>query len=228
MDQALRLLLLVAHKVAAQPYAVQLLPAFGAGAFGLVVGGGLWCLLWRTRWRWLGIAPVIGGCAMMLFTTAPDILVTGDGRHLAIRTADGGMAVLRERAGDYVRETLSESAGFDGELGAVTSLRQARCSQDLCAVTMTKGGREWRVLATRSHDLVDVPVLAKECAAADIVVSERWLPRQCVPRWLKIDKSMLQRTGGVAIGLQQGTIRTVRAAGDAHPWIMRAQPRYSN
>ncbi|AUW58466.1 competence protein ComEC [Sphingobium sp. SCG-1] len=226
VDHALRLLLWVAHGVAAQPYAVQLLPAFGAGAFRLVVGGGLWSLLWRTHWRWLGIAPIVIGCALMLMTTPPDLLVTGDGRHLAVRTANGGMAVLRERAGDYVRDTLSESAGFGGELGAVTSLRQARCSDDLCAVTLTSGGRDWRVLATRSRNLVDVPVLAKECAAADIVVSERWLPRQCVPRWLKIDQAMLQRTGGVAVSLRDQTVRTVRAAGDAHPWIVHAPQSY--
>ncbi|MDX3908986.1 MAG: ComEC/Rec2 family competence protein [Sphingobium sp.] len=223
VKEALQLLLYLAHAVAAQPYAVALLPAFGAGAFALVIGGGLWCLLWRTRWRWLGIAPVLAGCAMMLAARAPDVLVTGDGRHLAVRTSNGGMAVLRERAGDYVRDTLSESAGLEGELEAMTSLRQARCSEDLCAVTLTEGGRQWRLLATRSRDLVDVPVLARECAAADIVVSERWLPRNCVPRWLKIDKAMLRRTGGVAVDLRNGTVRTVRAAGDAHPWIMETR-----
>lgn len=219
VDHALRMLLYVAHAVAARPYAVALLPAFGAWPFGLVVIGGLWCLLWRTRWRWLGIAPVLVGCAMMLAARAPDVLITGDGRHLAVRTADGGMAVMRDKAGDYVRDTLSESAGFDGELAALASLRQARCSDDLCAVTITSGGREWRLLATRSQNLVDMPVMAKECAAADIVVSERWLPRTCVPRWLKIDKAMLRRTGGVALSLTDGTVRTVRAPGDAHPWV---------
>lgn len=221
VEQALTFLLFVAHKVAAQPYAVALLPAFGAGAFALVILGGLWCLLWRTRWRWLGIVPIALGLLWMLSARSPDVLVTGDGRHVAIRTATGGMAVLREKAGDYVRDTLTESAGFNGELLAMASLRQARCSEDLCAVTLTGGGRNWRVLTTRSQNMVEAPVLAKECANADIVISERWLPRTCVPRWLKIDKPMLRRTGGVAINLNSGSVRTVREPGDAHPWIPR-------
>lgn len=221
VDQSLKLLLYVAHEAAAQPYAVALLPAFGSLAFGLVVAGGLWCLLWRTRWRWLGVVPVMVGCGMMLTARAPDVLVTADGRHLAVRTIDGGMAVLRDRAGDYVRDTLSESAGFDGELAALASLPQAKCSEDLCAVTLTEGGRQWRLLVTRSRDLIYLPIMAKACAEADIVVSERWLPRACLPRWLKIDKGSLRKTGGVAIDLKNGIVRTVLAPGDSHPWIMK-------
>lgn len=219
VEHSLRLLLFVAHAVAAQPYAVALLPTFGAGAFALVIAGGLWCLLWRTRARWLGTVTIAAGLLLMLSARPPDVLVTGDGRHVAIRTAAGDMALLREKAGDYVRDTLSESAGYDRELLAMTALRQARCSEDLCAVTVTHGNRAWRVLTTRSQNMVDVPVLAKECAAADIVISERWLPRTCLPRWLKIDKAMLRRTGGVAIDLKNGSVRAVRAPGDAHPWI---------
>ncbi|CAN5312742.1 hypothetical protein BH10PSE12_BH10PSE12_00460 [soil metagenome] len=98
VGKALTLLPGVAHAVAAAPGAVALSPAISRRAFGLTMAGGLWCLLWRSRARWLGLVPITAGTAMILTTPKPDILVTGDGRHVAIRTADGGMAVLRARA----------------------------------------------------------------------------------------------------------------------------------
>lgn len=135
------------------------------------------------------------------------------------------MALLRERAGDYVRDALSESAGYDGELAALASLPGARCSQDLCALRMESGGRRWRLLFTRSDMLVERRTFARDCAATDIVISDRALPRWCMPRWLKIDRRLLARTGGLSIALATGDIRTVRQPGDAHPWIARSPSR---
>ncbi|MGV3770384.1 MAG: ComEC/Rec2 family competence protein [Sphingobium phenoxybenzoativorans] len=219
VEKALALLLIVAHAVAASPGAVALTPAISPVEFGLTVAGGLWCLLWRSRARWIGLLPVLAGAAMIAMTPKPDIMVTGDGRHVAIRLPDGGMAILRDKAGDYVRDALSESAGYDGELAAFADIPAARCSRDLCNVDMVRGERRWRMLATRSFDLVPASQLARDCAAADVVVSERRLPRTCNPRWLKIDRSMLRRTGGVAVYLRQGVIKTVKRKGDAHPWM---------
>ncbi|MEJ7925335.1 ComEC/Rec2 family competence protein [Sphingobium sp. AN641] len=224
-QQALALLLLIAHGVAASPLAVMLAPAFGVGLFATIALGGLWSLLWRGPVRWLGLAPVAIGTLVIILTPAPDIVVTGDGRHVAVRTADGTMAMLRAGAGDYIRDTLAESAGQDGELGVIAALRQARCSADLCAVAMARSGRSWRVLATRSAMYVPPAILARDCAQADIVVSDRRLPRACRPRWLKLDRGTLARTGGIAINLSRGSVRMVRSPGDAHPWVARAPAR---
>ena len=221
VEQALHLLLLLAHAVASSPAAVAAMPSFSAAPLILIAAGGVWSLLWRSRQRWWGIVPAAVGSVMVLATPAPDVLVTGDGRHVAIRTQTGAMAVLRDRAGDYVRDTLSESAGYEGELGALAQLPEARCSPDLCALAMDRAGRRWRLLATRSFNLVDARQLAADCEDADIVVSDRRLPRNCRPRWLKLDKAALRQTGGLAIYLNDGTVRTVRKAGDAHPWVIR-------
>lgn len=225
--QALNLLLLIAHGVAASPMATMLTPAVPSWLFALMIGGVLWCLLWRSGWRWLGLGPMAMGVVGVLLLSPPDILVTGDGRHVAVRTAGGGMALLRAGAGDYVRDTLAESAGYDGPLEALADLPQARCSADLCAVGMQVGGRRWHLLVTRSDMLVDRASFSKECAAADIVIADRGLPYWCRPRWLKIDRRLLARTGGIAIDLNDARVTTVRVAGDAHPWIVapRSHPR---
>ncbi len=225
VGHALDLLLMIAHGVAASPMAVVMAPAHSGGVFTLIVLGGLWGLLWRTRWRWLGLLPVTVGMGLILTASPPEILVTGDGRHVAVRTPGGGMAILRDRAGDYVRDTLSESAGHDGDLAAIATLPGARCSTDLCAVRLRSGRGDWQLLATRSAMLVDRPALEPACAQADIVVSDRRLPFWCRPRWFRADGRLLARTGGLAIDLESGTVRTVLRPGDRHPWIPAQRSR---
>ncbi|HVJ00028.1 MAG TPA: ComEC/Rec2 family competence protein [Sphingomonas sp.] len=214
---ALGLLLWIARTVAAAPGASAMLPAMPGGAFALMVAGGLWMALWRTRWRRLGMVPFAIGAAWALATPAPDLLVTGDGEHLAIATP-GGLALLRERAGDYTRSTLTENAGLDEEPLALADLEEARCSRDMCLADHRAGGRTWRIVATRSDNFVDYEELIRACAGADIVVSARRLPKACVPRWLRLDRATLARTGGVAISLASGRIVTVRRPGAEQPW----------
>jgi len=216
---ALNFLLGLARTTAAAPGAVASLPSMPTGAFALIVGGGVWLLLWRARWRLWGLAPVLAGAAWALATPTPDLIVTGDGRHLALRGSDGGFAILRSRAGDYIQDMFAEMSGSRGDLGVIEDLPEARCNRDLCATELVRDGRRWRILATRSSLMVPVRSLAQACAAADIVVSERRLPANCRPRWLKADRALLRRTGGLSISL--GTYPQVTTVADKvghHPW----------
>nr|WP_253201334.1 ComEC/Rec2 family competence protein [Sphingomonas quercus] len=216
--QGLRLLLGLAHLVAAMPGASAMLPAMPGGAFALVVGGGLWLALWRTRLRRWGLAPLILGMAWAAVAPVPALLVTGDGRHMAMRTADGRVALLRARVGDYVQDMFGELAGTDETALAFETLPGALCNADLCAATIRRGGRNWRLLATRSAYPVAIGALVRACREADIVVSDRRLPRTCTPRWLKADRPFLARTGGLAIDLDRGLVRTVAERAGEHPW----------
>jgi competence protein ComEC len=219
VERALALLLWIAATTAAAPGSVAALPSMPVGAFGLMVAGGLWLALWRTRLRLLGAAPFVAGALWALATPAPDLLVTGDGRHLAVRSPDGGMAILRDRAGDYVRDTLGEGGGVEGELPPLAEQANASCTADVCLVDLVRGDRSWRILATRSGYLPPVRELIAACREADVAVSERRLPRGCSPRWLRLDRPVLAQTGGMAIRFDPPEVRRVRAAGDQHPWI---------
>jgi competence protein ComEC len=216
---AMRGLLWIAHTTAETPGAVTMLPAMPEGAFGLMVLGGLWLALWRTRWRRLGLVPLVVGAVWALATPTPDLLVTGDGRHVALRTGEG-IAILRDRAGDYTKAMLGENGGVDGEEepGAIAELPNAQCSRDACVVDHEAGGRVWRIMATRSAYLIPIADLAAACRRADIVISERWLPRSCRPRWLRLDRNLLAKTGGLAISLGGGRIVSVTSPVDRHPW----------
>ena len=218
--KALALLLWIAHTAAGAPGSLTMLPAMSGGAYGLMIAGGLWVALWRTRVRLAGIVSFAAGAIWAIVTPAPDLLVSGDGQHLAVRTPGGGVAMLRDKAGDYARDTMAENAGVDGEALLLSEQPFASCSRDACLATIASGGRTFRILATRSLYQLPIEQLAAACRSADIVVSDRRLPRTCTPRWLKLDAPTLRKTGGVAIALSSGRIVTVRSPGDRHPWLI--------
>jgi len=216
---ALSLLLGLAHAAASAPGAVALLPAMPALAFALIAAGGLWLCLWRTRWRLWGLVPVAAGALWALATSPPDLIVTGDGRHLALRTASGELALLRPRAGDYVRDTLAEATGAEPDFLELERLPTAACSPDLCVMDLRGAGRSWRILATRSRHFVAWPEMVRACRDADIVIADRLLPRGCNPRWLRADSALLARTGGLSITLGPSPhVATVAERVGKHPW----------
>jgi len=81
-----------------------------------------------------------------------------------------------------------------------------------------RAGRDWAILMARSRDLVEERALASACAKADIVIADRFLPRSCRPRWLKADRRLLTRTGGLSIDLEAQTITTVADREGRHGW----------
>ncbi|MDP9413614.1 MAG: ComEC family competence protein [Pseudomonadota bacterium] len=215
----LELLLALARTTAAAPGAVTMLPTMPPAAFGLMVAGGLWLALWRTKIRRLGLLPAGVGALWAISTPPADLIVTGDGRHLALRGPSGEMAILRGRAGEYVRSMLGETSGSEAEMPDVEAMGGARCNGDLCVIDIGRDGRRWRILATRSRHLVDFAPLSRACGQADIVISDRRLPRTCRPRWLKADRPFLARTGGLAVTLSETpAITTVAERVGRHPW----------
>ncbi len=212
-------LLWLARTAASAPGAVALMPAMPRGAFAMIVAGGLWICLWRTGWRRFGWVGVAIGAVWALATPAPDLIVTGDGKHLVLRGTNGDLFILRPRAGDYVRSTLAELAGEESEFRDLESLPAASCSPDLCAVDVDRGGRRWRLLVTRTVHFVRWDQMVRACGEADIVVADRRLPDACRPRWLRADRTMLRRSGGLSIFLGDSPrIATAAEQSVGHPW----------
>ncbi|MFM5930279.1 MAG: ComEC/Rec2 family competence protein [Novosphingobium sp.] len=216
---SLEFLLWIAHTVSAQPGAVTHLPAMGRFGFALFVAGGLWLALWHGRIRLLGFVPVIVGALNLGTIGAPDLLISGDGRHVGITGFPGQeLVVLRETRSDYTKSNLTELAGMNGSTRRVDDLPGARCSPEFCALDLERGGRTWHLLMARGTDWVNTRDLVAACALSDIVVADRWLPRACQPTVLKADRSLLAKTGGLTIDLRSGTIATVAQSQGDHGW----------
>lgn len=217
--KSLEFLLALAHWTAAMPGAVTMMPAMGRGAFGLFLLGGMWLALWSGRARLWGLIPAAIGTLLLTQVRAPDILVSGDGRHVGITgESDDELLVLRESRSDYARENLTETAGMNGDVRLIDGFPAARCNTDFCAIRLDRGGRNWQILIGRSNDMAGERELAAACERSDIVIAPRYLPRSCRPRWLKADRRMLDRTGGLTIDLQNAEIDTVAAEEGEHGW----------
>jgi competence protein ComEC len=214
-------LTLVAHWFAARPGAVAILPAGGTGPFLLFLAGGLWLGLWSGSVRWLGLPPALVGAGLLATATPPDILVSGDGRHVGLVAPDGArLFVLRDAGtrGGYARNNLMELAGMEGEPTLLDRWPGAQCNADFCALTLTGEERLLHLLVSRGRDRIAERALAAACDRSDIVVSDRWLPRSCRPALLKVDRDTLHRTGGVAIYLSPLRVKTVAQTQGQHGW----------
>ena len=216
---AMQRLIDLADITAALPGAVVTAAAIPAPVFALAAAGGLWLALWRSRARWWGLAPIAAALLLAQAAPVPDLLVTGDGRHVALRLADGRVAHARERAGDFLIDNWSETLGTDPAAAVwLGALPLARCSAEACAADVVRGGRRWRVLATTGRSLIPRAGFAPACAAADIVVSDRRLPAWCRPRWLKLDRAALAQTGATAIWLGSGLVVTAADSAGDREW----------
>ncbi|WP_090479287.1 ComEC/Rec2 family competence protein [Qipengyuania nanhaisediminis] len=220
---SLDLLLDLAHFTASQPGAVKLVPHMGLGIIALFVAGGLWLALWRGKARLWGLIPAALAALVLAVSPVPDILVTRDGGNLGLVDERGNLFVLRGAPGTYARTNIVELAGSEIEPRNIRAYEGANCSADFCTIGRKTSEREWIVLVALNKQRIDERQLAAACELSDIVVADRWLPRSCMPRWLKVDRRYLERNGGVSIYLEDEQVRTVASSQGDHGWWQPAQ-----
>lgn len=221
-EGSLNLLLGLAHFTASQPGAVKLMPQMSGLAIALFTLGGLWLALWSGRARLLGFVPAAIATVMLVTTPIPDVLIGREGRHvgITIEDADGSrnLLSLRDSRSSYSRDNLLELAGVTSAPIPLAEWDGARCSSEFCTIVLERGGKEWVLLLARNRDLIEERALAAACEQADIVVADRYLPRSCSPRWLKADRGFLEKSGGLALNLEDESITMVANGQGEHGW----------
>ncbi len=226
--QSLELLIWIAHTTSAQPGAVNLMPQMSWLNFALFIAGSLWLALWKGRYRLLGFVPAATATVMLMATPIPDVLISNDGRNVGItmtdeHTDERRLLSLRDSRSSYTRDNLLELASVKSEPTPIAEWEGAECSTEFCVLTIERGGRDWSLLMARNRDLVEERALAAACERADIVIADRWLPSSCNPRWLKADRNLLTKTGGLAITLSDERITTVASGQGEHGWWRGAE-----
>ena len=209
----------IARNVAAQPGAVTLVPAMPAAALLAIVVGGLWLCLWRSRWRFLGIAVIGGGMVMAGLDRRPDILVDGDAKVMAVRGADGELWISTRQRGRFVSDVWLRR---DGQAEPLTWPRDGdgrpaaglRC--DTLGCIQRRGDRTIAFVR-------DPRAFAEDCRRASLVVS-------AVPAWdlcagpeTVVDRFDLWWGGGHAIWLGPDGVRveSVAESRGRRPWAAR-------
>ena len=184
-----------AHAVSVLPGAVGRVPAIPTLAFALIVVGGLWCALWGTRWRLLGVLPVALGLMLAPTGQRPDVLIGRNAGLVAVRGADGRLSALAGRGSGYELARWLEHDG-DGRSAAEAGKASAfRCDRLGC-IAHVKGVR---LAVARSG-----AALRDDCAAAAIVVLAFPKPARCRPAGLAIDTGDLAARGAHALTIDNG------------------------
>jgi competence protein ComEC len=209
-----------ARRVAAWPGAVGLVPAMPVGGLAAVAIGGLWLCLWRRRWRYWGLMGIAAGVLSVPLASTPDILVSGDGRLMAVRMPDGALALSSMRRAKRVARVWLNRAGqrdgFDPRAAAGESL--VGCDGLACIYRLKD-----RVVAL----VTDARALPEDCRRADIVISAVPVRGSCGNARLVVDRFDLWREGAHAIWLEADGVRveTVSGVNGNRPWSPAKTPR---
>ncbi|MCG8401281.1 MAG: ComEC/Rec2 family competence protein, partial [Firmicutes bacterium] len=220
MGLGISLLLWVAETVAGWPGAISLLPSITPLGLGLLVMGGLWLIIWRRRWRWLGLPFVLAGWSTVALHSPPHILVSQEARLIALLGPDGDYYFNRLRGGRFVRESWLEDQGEDKTIAANRGFDAAVGDWLNCDALGCRA-----LLAGRSVALVREPLAFQEdCRRNDIVVSFSPAPQACAtarsPPALVIDGSRLAQDKALAIWLDEEEVKlnSVAAVSGQRPW----------
>lgn len=203
-------MILVTQWVAALPGAVGRMAAFGVGPMIAASAGLILLGLLRTPLRWSGAVLLVVASVWAVRVPQPDVLVSADGRNVAVRGGDGRLHLMHSAKDAFlVKEWLAADAdaraATDPSLGEGVSCDPSGC------VTQGTGGA-FVALATRPEALAD------DCERAALIVATRPAPRDCSAS--VIDTERLRRHGALMLRrIRDGyAIEAVRPGGIDRPW----------
>ncbi len=221
MAFGIEVVLTVARTVAAWPGSVTLLPTMPIGGLLLVAFGGLWLCLWTGRIRLFGVLGLVAGVLTIPLTPRPDILVSEDGRLMAVRMADGRLSLSSSRVQKFAAKVWLERDGErSGTPWPEETSNDNRMSCDLAGCIYRRGQRVMALVR-------DGRALEEDCLSATVVVSAVPVRRRCSAPALVIDRFDLWRGGAHAVWLGEDTVSatSVSAERGARPWVWRPSKR---
>jgi len=216
MGWGIEAMLWCARTVAALPGAVGRVPAIPTYAFVAMVAGGLWCTLWSTRWRLLGIVPIVAGLILAPTGRRPDVLIGRGGSIVAVRGEDGALSALAARGSSFELTRWLEHDGDGRPASDVAKAQAFRCDSHGCTAPV-----RGRLLAVAGSPAA----LRDDCARAAILVLKFPRPKGCAPPGPVIDVDDIAARGAHALYLDGGQIRieTVADRRGDRPWAPRSR-----
>ncbi|GJD93503.1 ComEC/Rec2 family competence protein [Methylobacterium iners] len=210
MGLAVRGMLAISSWIAGFAQATIVVPAFGAGALGLLSAALIILTVPVSRLRWLGLLPATLGLAFAATPERHDIYVDREGAGAVVRGRDGRLAALG-RPPSFVLEQWLKADGDPRKPAEVLAATSARCDRIGCAIEAVGGGQ---VALTR-----DKRAFAEDCARASILIARSIAPPGCAAPLL-LDRTFLAAHGAAAIRFGPGgpVVATARKPGSNPPW----------
>ncbi|MGB0694765.1 MAG: ComEC/Rec2 family competence protein [Rhodospirillaceae bacterium] len=197
-----------------------------------VVFGGLWLCLEPSRWRWAAL-PVIGiGLVLPWTVTPPDLLISRDGKVIAVRGPEGALWRNPSRAGSFSWQNWNRAYGpvagawakpprLGSDAGSISDLKGRLRCDDLGCVLHPKLPEARSIALPRQRE-----ALAADCALSSLVVTSLWVSSESchgeqgtAPKI--IDGRVLRSEGAHAVWLRNDGsyhIETVKDLRGTRPW----------
>ncbi len=90
--------------VSSLPDAAYLIPSMPAWGLVLIALGGLWLAIWQTSIRRWGMLPLIIGFLSIAVVRQPDMLISYDGRLIALQDKQHNMVILPARGNKFMQD----------------------------------------------------------------------------------------------------------------------------
>ncbi len=200
--------------VSSFPGALGRLAAFGTGpllicSLGLVVV----CLL-KSPLRCIGVVLIGGAVLMMVREPQPDVLVAADGRAVAIRGADGRLAIVRSGSDAFAVRAWLAADGDTRSPKDATLGNGIRCDAAGCVGKL----RDGTLVAIANS----IEAFQEDCRRAAVVVTARDAPPDCAA--VVIDRQVSGRSGAMSLRRvgERFEITPARPAGYDRPWARSA------
>jgi competence protein ComEC len=210
MEIGIDWMIVVTQWVAALPGAIGRMAAFGTGPLLAATAGIILLGLLRTPLRWAGAGALVAAVVWALTVSQPDVLISGDGRNIAVRGGDGRLHLMRSAKDAFLlKEWLAADA--DARAADDSSLANGVSCDEAGCVAQMKDGR-YATLALRPEALAD------DCERAALIVTSRQAPADCAA--LVIDRDQLQKRGTLVLRQGRGgfALDAVKPKGIDRPW----------
>jgi competence protein ComEC len=218
-------ILLVADAVAAWPGAALLAPPIPAWGLALTTAGLLWLCLWQRRWRLLGLPAIALGLCSAAWVVPPDLLVSGDGRLIALRTPQVAFLQQNSGASALVRESWLRVWGLaDAEPLPAGRRDGLDCNAAACRFQPDPAGTTALLLRAqppaRRGDAAPAVQAAPFCGQAVLLVSAEPIRGRCRGTAM-LDRFSVWRDGphAVWLGGEAPLVLSDRAARGDRPWV---------
>jgi competence protein ComEC len=166
--------------------------------------------LLRTPLRWSGAVVLAASIVWALAVRQPDVLVSGDGRAMAVRGKDGRLHLMRAAKDAFLtKEWLAADA--DGRNAADASLADGvSCDDAACVVEITGGGF---IAQSQRADAIE-----EDCERAALIVAARQPPKDCAAS--VVDQARLRRQGSLALWRTRDgfAVEAAKPRGFDRPW----------
>lgn len=213
LKAAIGLMLDAATWVANWPLAELVLPPLSTSGLLVVVAGGLWLCLWRERWRHAGWPVMVAGLVSIAFYQPPDVILSNDGKKLALRVGVHAAIMLHGRSAGFTQDQWLRYM----QVHAFDRLSEHKDAPITCDELGCVYDYEGVKLAISTHRAG----VNADCRRADLVLTPEWTVFDRTPcRAQLFDRSWLEHQEGAALWLAQGTWRyeTVRQHLGTRPW----------